>query len=53
MKYECGNILLLDDGKTVSVIEVDKNKKEYCVVNTDNEKDTFRISDRNVFQKLT
>ena len=53
MKYECGSILLLNDGKTVYVIEVDENKKEYCVVNTDNKKEIFRISDGDVFQQLT
>ena len=52
MKYECGSILLLNDGKTVYVIEVDENKKEYCVVNTDNKKEIFRISDGDVFQQL-
>ena len=51
MKYECGNVLLLNNGKTVFV--VDENKKEYGVVNTDNENEIVRISDRDVFQQLT
>ena len=53
MKYECGNILLLNNGKTVFVVEVDENKKEYGVVNTDNENEIVRISDRDVSQQLT
>ena len=53
MKYECGNVLLLNNGKTVFVVEVDENKKEYGVVNTDNENEIVRISDRDVFQQLT
>lgn len=52
MKYECGNILLLNNEETVYVIEVDESNKEYCVVNTDNEKEVFRISDVDVFQRL-
>lgn len=53
MKYECGNVLLLNNGKTVFVVEVDENNKEYGVVNTDNENEIVRISDKDVFQQLT
>lgn len=35
MKYKCGDILLLNNGITVSVIAVDIQNREYSVVNTD------------------
>ena len=53
MKYKCGNILLLSNGKTVSVIAVDEQKGEYSVANTDNNNEIFQIKERDVFQYLT
>ena len=53
MKYKCGDILLLNNGKTVSVIAVDAQNKEYSVVNTDDNNDIFQIRECDVFQYLT
>ena len=53
MKYKCGDILLLNNGKTVSVITVDEQNKEYSVVNTDNNNEILQIKERDVFQYLT
>ena len=43
MKYKCGDILLLNNGKTVSVIAVDIQNREYSVVNTDDNNEIFQI----------
>ena len=53
MKYKCGDILLLKNGKTVSVITVDEQNKEYSVVNTDYNNEILQIKERDVFQYLT
>lgn len=53
MKYKCGDILLLNNGKIVSVITVDEQNKEYSVVNTDNNNEILQIKERDVFQYLT
>lgn len=53
MKYKQGEILLLNNGKTVSVIEVNETSKEYIVVNTDNQNEIFQIKEPDVFQNLT
>ena len=52
MKYKCGDILLLNNGKTVSVIAVDIQNREYSVVNTDDNNEIFQIKERDVFQYL-
>lgn len=53
MKYKCGDILLLNNGITVSVIAVDIQSREYSVVNTDDNNEIFQIKERDVFQYLT
>ena len=53
MKYKCVDILLLNNGKTVSVIAVDIQNREYNVVNTDDNNEIFQIKERDVFQYLT
>ena len=53
MKYKCGDILLLNNDKTVSVIAVDIQNREYSVVNTDDNNEIFQIKERDVFQYLT
>lgn len=53
MKYKCGDILLMNDGKTVSVIAVDEKNAEYCVYDVDDDDEIFRIKERDVFQYLT
>lgn len=53
MKYKQGEILLLNNGKTVSVIEENETSKEYIVVNTDNQNEIFQIKEPDVFQNLT
>ena len=53
MKYKCGDILLLNNGKTVSVIAIDEQSREYSVVNTDDNNEIFRIKEHDVFQYLT
>lgn len=52
MKYKHGDILLLKNGKTVSVIEVNETSKEYIAVNTDNQ-EIYQIKEHDVFQNLT
>ena len=53
MKYKCGDILLLNNGKTVSVIAVNEQNREYSVVNTDDNNEIFLIKEHDVFQYLT
>ena len=53
MKYKCGDILVLNNGKTVSVIAVDEQNREYSVTNTDDSNEIFQIKERDVFQYLT
>lgn len=53
MKYKCGDILLLNNGKTVSVIAADEQSREYSVANTDNSNEIFQIKEHDIFQYLT
>ena len=53
MKYKCGDILLLNNGITVSVIAVDIQNREYSVVYIDDNNEIFQIKERDLFQYLT
>ncbi len=53
MKYKCGDCLLLNNKKTVSVVTVDEENKAYIVVDVNNEKDCFIIKEKDVFMYLT
>ena len=52
MKYSEGNILALNDGRTVYVMHVNKTAKKYQVFDTENENDIFEITDNEVLMKL-
>lgn len=48
MKYKPGNILLLNNNKTVYVFSVDEETKTYQVVDTENEGEVFSVSEGSV-----
>lgn len=51
LKYKEGNIVCLNDGRTVYILSVDNH--EYQVIDTDNEEDMFIISESEIFMLLT
>lgn len=53
MKYQPGNILLLNNGKTVYVLSVDERAKKYQVVDTEDQNKLFAISEGAVNSLLT
>lgn len=53
MKYKDGDIVCLNDGRTVYIIAVDKGNREYQVTDTEAEDTIFCIEEDEVFMKLT
>jgi hypothetical protein len=53
MKYKEGNIVSLYDGRTVYIMSVDKQSKQYTVTETDDNSDElFIVSESEVFMLL-
>lgn len=50
MKYKSGNILLLNDGRTVYVAVVDEESEVYHVFDMEDEDEQFKVCDEDVFQ---
>lgn len=53
MKYSVGNIVCLNDGRTVYIFSVDEKEQKYLVSDTDKENDLFYISENDIFIFLT
>ena len=53
MKYDVGNIVCLNDGKTVYIFAIDEKKKRYQVSDTENEGTLFFVAEDEIFMKLT
>lgn len=53
MKYEVGNIVSLNDGRTVYIFAIDEKEKEYQVSDTENEGTLFFVAEDEIFMKLT
>lgn len=48
MKYENGNIVLLNDGRTVYIFMVDQNKGVYHVHDCDDPNNCFTVTDMDI-----
>ena len=53
MKYDVGNIVCLNDGRTVYIFAIDEKEKEYQVSDTENEGTLFFVAEDEIFMKLT
>ncbi len=53
MKYKTGNIVCLNDGKTVYIFEVNEKEKQYTVINIDDDSDIFYTDEKEIFMLLT
>lgn len=53
MKYSVGNIVCLNDGRTVYIFSVDEKEQKYCVSDTEKENDVFFISEGDIYMLLT
>lgn len=53
MKYNNGNIVLLQTGETVSIISVDEENNGYQVVDTDNTDNVFFVTESDIHSYLT
>lgn len=49
MKYGIGNIVLLHDGRTVYIFQIDKATKEYHVSDCDNSNDCFVVKEEDIY----
>ena len=52
MKYQAGDIVLLNDETVVAIVFVNAMKKMYLAVDTDQEDVTLEIKDSDVSMKL-
>lgn len=53
MKYSEGNIVLLNDGRSAYIINVNKTEKKYqATIADDNEGEVIEISDNEIAMKL-
>lgn len=53
MKYSVGNIVCLNDGRTVYIFSVDEKKQKYQVADTENDNDLFFVSEDDIYTFLT
>ena len=53
MKYKEGNIVALNNGKSVYIFSVDEKKKKYQVVDTEDENKIYMVSESEIFMFLT
>ena len=53
MKYNVGNIVLLHDGRSVYIYQVDEKARKYFVIDTVDDKSNFIVSDREIYCLLT
>ncbi len=53
MKFKVGSIVLLHNGKTVYIYQVDKESKTYYVNDCENSKDCFTVKEHDIFYLLT
>ena len=53
MKYKDGDIVCLNDGRTVYIFAVDKSNKEYQVTETEDNDALFFITEDEILMKLT
>ncbi len=53
MKYSSGNIVCLNDGRTVYIFSVDEKERRYLVSDTEKGDDLFFVSEKDVFMFLT
>lgn len=52
MKYVEGNMVILNDNRSVYIISVDKKSKKYMVIDMDDSEDMFEITDKDVLMKI-
>jgi len=54
MKYRIGNIVCLNDGRSVYIFSIDEKKKKYQVTDTNAEDngDLFMVSEDEIFMLL-
>ena len=52
MKYNIGNIVLLNSGESMYIFQVDKDAKAYRAVNCDDDKDIQLIRDSDIIQLI-
>lgn len=52
MKYDVGNIVCLNNGKTVYIFALDEKERKYQVSDTEDEGTVFNISEDEIFMKL-
>ena len=52
MKYRTGNIVLLNDGRSVYVYQIDKEGKKYQVFDIEDENDLFAVTEREIYDLL-
>ena len=55
MKYKTGNIVCLNDGRSVYIFSIDEKKKKYqfTEINAGDNGDSFMVSENEIFMLLT
>lgn len=52
MQYKAGDIVVLNNGKSVYIFAVDEKAKEYQVVDTDNQDKLFFVRENEIYMPL-
>lgn len=53
MKYSVGDIVCLNDERTVYIFSVDEKEQKYQVADTENDNDLFFVSEKDIYMFLT
>lgn len=53
MKYGVGNNVLLYDGRSVYIYQVDEKARKYFVIDTTDDKSNFLVSDSEIYCLIT
>lgn len=53
MKYKVGDIVLLHDGRTAYIYQVDHDSRTYFVCDCDNQDDCFTITGGDIYNLVT
>ena len=51
MKYDVGNIVCLNDGRSVYIFSIDEKEKKYQVSDTEEEGTLFNVAEDEIFMK--
>lgn len=53
MTYKVGDIVLLNNGKSVYIFAIDEEAKKYQVVETDDENKAYMIAENSIYMLVT